>query len=649
MTAGARSRTTAGVPIVAFVTLAMFLAWRLGQDASWDLRNYHFYNAHLLFAGRFARDIEPAGVQTYFNPLLDIPFYLGVKAWALRPMVVGLAHAAFHGLNLWLVYRLVKLLVPTNPWLASIAAPVAAVTGALGAAFSMGVGSTSGDNTISVFVLAALVVLIAGIGPDEAPNTRSVRLSGLLIGLATGAKPVAAMYAIGLLAALIVVGRGVRNRAAHVFGFGVFAAIGILVSHGYWMWLMFRHFGGPLFPFFDASLHSPYAPVAHYLGHRFMPRTMTQTVLYPFFFVTEQTLVSETPFADARFAVGFVAVVAFALVAAKRRWQQGRAFAGVGDVRTLAFMVFTAISYVAWERYSSVYRYAVALELTSTVVLTVAAVYWLRSTIATLTLVVPACLLLVAFTRPLTMARVPWAPTQFGVDERALSEYAEATILMWDMPNAYVVPFFPSSTTFLRIRSNWPYAFEPASRHRLQQRIDHADRQGLYLLDLPQTEQGEKARSLQALGVALDPTRCRPFSSLLESGRLCRVVDPRQVAPPALAALAATVPATYEGYHDVTNCNGIMGWAWDQARPDAALDIDVYDGTRLLTRMTANQFRPDLLHAKKGNGQHGFTLPTPADLRDGRPHDIYMKFAGTLVNLYNGPRPIACPPPARSW
>jgi hypothetical protein len=69
---------TDGAPILGFAALAMFMAWRLGQEVSWDLRNYHFYNAYFLLDNRFTRDIEPAGVQTYFNPILDIPFYVAV-------------------------------------------------------------------------------------------------------------------------------------------------------------------------------------------------------------------------------------------------------------------------------------------------------------------------------------------------------------------------------------------------------------------------------------------------------------------------------------------------------------------------------------------------------------------------------------------
>ena len=83
-----------GLVLAACVAFTIVLAWRLGQEVGWDLRNYHFYVPHLLIHGRFAQDVEPAGVQTYFNPLLDLPFYVAVRLLRLRPIVVGLGLAA---------------------------------------------------------------------------------------------------------------------------------------------------------------------------------------------------------------------------------------------------------------------------------------------------------------------------------------------------------------------------------------------------------------------------------------------------------------------------------------------------------------------------------------------------------------------------
>jgi hypothetical protein len=51
-----------------------------GVDTNWDLRNYHFYNPWAWLHGRLDWDLAPAQVQSYYSPLLDLPFYSLVAA-----------------------------------------------------------------------------------------------------------------------------------------------------------------------------------------------------------------------------------------------------------------------------------------------------------------------------------------------------------------------------------------------------------------------------------------------------------------------------------------------------------------------------------------------------------------------------------------
>jgi len=112
----------------------------------------------------------------------------------------------------------------------------------------------------------------------------------------------------------------------------------------------------------------------------------------------------------------------------------------------------------------------------------------------------------------------------------------------------------------------------------------------------------------------------------------------------AASPLAAAAPASYEGMYDVANCNGIMAWAWDSARPDESIAVDVYDGEKKIATMTAADFREDLKAAGKGNGKHSLTLTTPSSLKDGKPHRIVMRFAGTTQELLGDRKEITCKP-----
>ena len=104
------------------------------------------------------------------------------------------------------------------------------------------------------------------------------------------------------------------------------------------------------------------------------------------------------------------------------------------------------------------------------------------------------------------------------------------------------------------------------------------------------------------------------------------------------------MPPNYEGNLDAANCEGIVGWAWDKNQPNTPLRLDVYDGETKIETVTASSVRQDLVKVGKGNGGHGFVLMTPARLRDGKPHSLWLAISGTDFYV-NKPNPIklTCP------
>ena len=91
------------------------------------------------------------------------------------------------------------------------------------------------------------------------------------------------------------------------------------------------------------------------------------------------------------------------------------------------------------------------------------------------------------------------------------------------------------------------------------------------------------------------------------------------------------------GYLDAADCTNIRGWALDRSQPGSRVTVEVYDGTNLIGTTMANQFRQDLrdLHLGDGSGTYGFSLPTPANLKNGVAHTIKAKIASTNFFLGN--------------
>lgn len=108
------------------------------------------------------------------------------------------------------------------------------------------------------------------------------------------------------------------------------------------------------------------------------------------------------------------------------------------------------------------------------------------------------------------------------------------------------------------------------------------------------------------------------------------------------SSTASAGPPVLEGFHDIASCDGIVGWGWDQKRPDEPIKIEIFDGENLIANVSADTFRQDLLDNHKGNGKHGFVLELPPTLKDGKPHTIRVRFAGTTIDLGNSPKQINC-------
>ncbi|HEV2916015.1 MAG TPA: hypothetical protein VGX92_22235 [Pyrinomonadaceae bacterium] len=109
------------------------------------------------------------------------------------------------------------------------------------------------------------------------------------------------------------------------------------------------------------------------------------------------------------------------------------------------------------------------------------------------------------------------------------------------------------------------------------------------------------------------------------------------------ASLSVTNPdSAYEGYLDRIDCQIIAGWAYDAAQPDRPVDIEVYDGEALLAAVPASIFRPDLVVAGKGRGKHAFYILFPEWLKDGKPHSLRLKIAGSDFELNQSPAEIKC-------
>jgi hypothetical protein len=98
----------------------------------------------------------------------------------------------------------------------------------------------------------------------------------------------------------------------------------------------------------------------------------------------------------------------------------------------------------------------------------------------------------------------------------------------------------------------------------------------------------------------------------------------------------------YSGWVDATSCSAISGWAADRNRLNQSISVDLVEGSNVLATVLASASRPDVGGVLGDNGLHGFTMTTPALLKDGAVHNIQVRYAGTSTAIPNSPSTLQC-------
>jgi hypothetical protein len=440
----------AALPV--FIAVGITLALLSGKDLNWDLLNYHFYNGWAFVVARMNLDVAPAQLQSYFNPVLDVPLYFAIRT--LEPWQVAVAVASLQSVNAELVRRIaLHLLPPLQPReLVAFGLGLLVLSGAI---FRGEIGGSMGDTLVSVPLLASIQMLVAR--RDALAATRVAApwllISGLCAGAAGGLKLVALVQALGFGVATLALDTGAlrrRWRFPLLFGFGAIG--GWLLLDGWWLAHLARQFGNPLFPLFNGYFHAPLAPADALGDTRFLPRSFGQALIYPLAWTWQPQLVSDVGrFFDLRIPLLFLlGALWISRSLAQRRF--------TGTNPAVRFVLLgCALSYLLWLPAFGIFRYLAALEMLAPLCIVLLGMELVvpsrRTVIATLAF----AFLLTVSVRPLREARGEWDGDYFGVTlPAAVTRDANTLVLMGGFaPTAFVLPQLPSSQRFLRVQGNF--------------------------------------------------------------------------------------------------------------------------------------------------------------------------------------------------
>lgn len=453
----------------AFIWLPLLLgliSLSLGQDDSWDLRNYHLYNAFAWLHGRSHIDLAPAGLQSYFNPLLDV-FQANLFRWMPAPLL-GFLLGWLQGLNVIALMLIGRRLLPADspPWRVI----GLACAGCMSAAFLSELGNTMGDNLTALFVLGGLLLAMDSSGPLA---RRKLLAAGALVGLATGLKLTNAVYAVGLAGAFLLVPAIQGRRVKPLIFLAMGGLAGLLLTGGYWFWHMWQLFGNPLFPQFSSLFPNSLAANVGVADVRTLPHHLWEWLFWPLVITFNPHRLGLKEQYQVVWPVLFALYLAWAASAAVRRWRS--VTANPMDVRVRRLAAFVAVSFSAWTAVFSIYRYLAPIELLAPLLCwlllqrLVPAKWSLRAG----TWVVAVIAAFGLFNVSNGWGHAPWAEQAFRVQQPISPPNARTSVLLvGNEPMAWMIPFLPPQWAFVGIGLNFPTGpgYAPRAQEILRQR-----------------------------------------------------------------------------------------------------------------------------------------------------------------------------------
>ncbi len=496
------------------------ISYTFGKDINWDLKNYHYYNAYAFIENRLSYDIAPAQLQTYFNPILDIPFY--ILSQHLSSPMIGFIFGLIHGINLVLVFYIFWIVTISKNLVKKFLLGVFLIMIAgTGPGFLSELGGTMNDNFISLFILFALVLLIHAhnnfMGEQKRKGNCKVIIAGLIMGLAAGLKATVLLYAIssGLFLYLLLPKSSTKNKLLTLLIYGSSGLLGFLTSDGFWFWRLYENYGNPLFPIYNNIFKSSYAAPLSFLDQRFLPNTFIEYLTWPIVSSIDSFRVSELKFSDPRFAFLYVILILFLVYTGVNKLLKQPAETPIPnhqitfDKRSTNYLLaFSISSYLIWMIQFSIYRYLIPLEFLVPLCIILVLDRVFKDRYLMISVVVLCTMLGLYGYQSFDWGRTDWSSPYIKVDTSQYKTSDGGVVLMLGhAPTSYVIPDFPESFRFIRPESNFLYRYEYGFIEQIKLIVQETT-SPIFILYEKTDSEVDLDRSLQQFDLSLNQSDC---------------------------------------------------------------------------------------------------------------------------------------------
>ena len=449
--------------IIASLFFFAFLSIKKGEDINWDLVNYHYYTGYSFWSGSWKRDMMPAGLQSYLEPLYNIFIYLLIHS-SVPPKGVIFILGFLDGFVFVFLFLISGYCLPIMrewPYFKIFLQIIIAASGVYAPDFLSELGNTMGDVLTGILILVAICIIVRG---GEATTIPQWIISGTLVGMSVGLKLTNGVYVLGIFLALLFSsgssGEIFKKNFLRSISFLSGNTLGLLLTGGYWYWILYKRFANPIFPYYNSLFRSPFAFAVDSHDVTYFPKNLWEWIFWPFYFDPRHN-VSDFGIENHSFMVVYILVCLYIL---KTVYYRIQSLKNVNLHPTTYFLwkerfllFFFIFSFVIWEYTFSCYRYLAVLEGIAPLLIFILIYRFFRNRSLNISFLIFFVFLVVNIKN---LHYVEWGKAAFGKsyfgaeDVRKFIPPKGGFVFVGAKPIAFLIPFFPNSYSFI-------YLFDP--------------------------------------------------------------------------------------------------------------------------------------------------------------------------------------------
>lgn len=343
---------------------AIVLSVWLKNDNTYDFKNYHYYNAFAFLNGRLNYDIVPAYINTFFNPLIELPLFFYIQWFNCHLNIIMALQGIWFGILLVAVFKIAELFMDfskKSSWLYFLYTLFIITTSCT---VLPQIGSSTNEIMIASVGIWGMYILLYMFKYTDKQKGMMYFFSGVIIGMAVGLKQTFVCMALASGIMLCVSFKNLKHPIKYITLFALGGMFGGILTCGFMLWKYWNLYGNPFFPFLNGIFQSPYMEALNYRDDTSKPKLISYFLSPYIWFVSPKY----QPNGFRGFAVLVYYSFSFGLFFYLLFMRKLSVFYKK-EKALFALLCFLLTYFYIWFILFSIYRYAVIYEVLSAILL----------------------------------------------------------------------------------------------------------------------------------------------------------------------------------------------------------------------------------------------------------------------------------------